>query len=200
MITTESLNDGLSDGFDLGELFEKTEGVLKGHFELSSGNHSNQYFQCAKLLQYPQYSEKIGQELAKLFEINEIDTVVGPALGGIIIAYEVAKALGKKSIFAERKDGNLCLRRGFELAKGERIIIIEDVVTTAKSIFETEKVVQDLGGDVVGYGCIVDRSQGRTGLNLKSIIQMDPVIYPPDECPLCKGGSTPIKPGSRTKA
>ena len=106
----------------------------------------------------------------------------------------------KKSIFAERKDGNLCLRRGFELKKGERVIIIEDVVTTAKSIFETEKVVKELGGNVVGYGCIVDRSQGKTGLNLKSILQMDPVIYSPDECPLCKSGSSPIKPGSRTKA
>jgi orotate phosphoribosyltransferase len=151
--------------------------MLKGHFVLSSGFHSNQYFQCAKLLQYPDLAEKVAKELAKQFT-EVVDTVIGPALGGIIIAHEVGRALGKKVIFVERKDGELCLRRGFEIATGERIIIIEDVVTTAKSIFETVKVVEEFGGNIVGYGCIIDRSQGKTGLILKSLAKMDPEIYP----------------------
>jgi len=180
------------------ELLEKTGGMLKGHFELSSGLHSNQYFQCAKLLQYTDIAEKVGTELAKLFT-EEVDVVVGPALGGMIIAHEVARALNKRSIFVERKDGTMCLRRGFEISKGEKVIIIEDVITTAKSALEAAKVIEELGAEIVGYGCIVDRSQGQTGHNIKSLIQMDPEVYPPENCPMCIKGSFPVKPGSRTK-
>jgi len=181
------------------ELLEKTGGMLKGHFELSSGLHSNQYFQCAKLLQFTDIAEKVGTELAKLFT-EEVDVVVGPALGGMIIAHEVARAFSKRSIFVERKDGIMCLRRGFEILNGERAIIIEDVITTAKSALEAAKVIEGLGAEIVGYGCIVDRSQGKTGLNIKSLIQMDPEAYPPENCPMCIKGSFPVKPGSRTKA
>ena len=170
------------------DLLQRTKSILNGHFELSSGYHSSQYFQCARVLQYPEYSEMVSCQLATLFD-QPIDTVVGPALGGIIIGYEVARALKKKSLFVERKDNELCLRRGFEINKGEKIIIIEDVITTAKSALEATKVVEDLGGEVVGYGCIVDRSQGKTGLKIKSIIHMDPEIYTPEECPMCKEGS-----------
>ncbi len=184
---------------DILKLLEETQAVLKGHFELSSGNHSNQYFQCAKLLQYPKYAEIAAKMLAVQFEINEVDTVVGPALGGVIIGYEVGKAMDKKSIFTERKDGVMTLRRGFELEPGERVIIIEDVITTAKSAIETTKVLESLGAKVVGYGCIVDRSCNKTDLDIKSLIQMEPVIYSPDNCPLCKQGSKPEKPGSRFK-
>ncbi len=180
------------------KLLEETHAVLKGHFELSSGYHSSQYFQCAKLLQYPKYAELAAKLLTEKFD-TDIDTVVGPALGGVIIGYEVGKAMDKKAIFTERKNGVMVLRRGFELEPKEKLIIIEDVITTAKSAIETTTVLESLGAKIVGYGCIVDRSCGKTDLDIKSLIQMEPVIYSPDNCPLCKQGSKPEKPGSRFK-
>lgn len=189
----------IANNIDITELLEKTEAMLTGHFELSSGLHSNRYFQCAKLLQYPEIAGAVGAELAK--NINkEIDVVVGPALGGMIIAHEVARSLNKKSIFVERKDGEMSLRRGFEINKGDKVIIIEDVITTAKSALEAAKVIESHGGEIVSYGCIVDRSQGKTGLNIKSLIKMDPEVFNPNDCPMCKSGSKAVKPGSRTKA
>jgi len=180
------------------ELLEKTVAMLKGHFELSSGLHSNQYFQCAKLLQYTDIAGQVGKALAKLIT-EDVDVIVGPALGGMIIAHEVARALNKRSIFVERKDGIMCLRRGFEVDKNEKVFIIEDVITTAKSALEAAKVIEELGAKVTGFGCIVDRSQGKTGYNIKSLVQMDPEVFAPDNCPMCKQGSLPVKPGSRTK-
>lgn len=181
------------------DLLIRTESLLKGHFELSSGLHSNQYFQCAKLLQYPEYAEKTGKQLAELFDANKIDAVLGPALGGIIIGYETAKALGKKSIFTERKDGIMTLKRGFHINKGARVIIIEDVITTAKSTMESIKIIESFGGNIAGIGCIVDRSKGQTALKIESLIQIDPEIYTPEECPMCKLGQSIEKPGSRTQ-
>ena len=181
-------------------LLIKTESLLKGHFELSSGFHSNQYFQCAKLLQYPEYAEKSGKQIAELFDTKQIDVVLGPALGGIIIGYETARALGKKSIFTERKDGIMTLKRGFEINKGDRILIVEDVITTAKSTKETIEVIKSFGGEVAGIGCIVDRSKGQTEYMIRSLVQMDPEIYPPEKCPMCKMGQNIEKPGSRIKA
>jgi orotate phosphoribosyltransferase len=189
METTLSIN--------ITELLKQTDAMLTGHFELSSGLHSSQYFQCAKLLQHPEISAKIGTALSKLFNPEEIDTVVGPALGGMIIGHETARALNKKSIFVERKDGEMSLRRGFEIKEGERVIIVEDVITTAKSALEAAKIIENLGGKVVGFGCIVDRSEGKTGLNIKSLVQISPVLYKPEDCPLCKQGSLTVKPGSR---
>lgn len=182
------------------ELLINTESLLQGHFELSSGMHSNQYFQCAKLLQYPEYAEKAGTEIAKQFDSEKIDIVLGPALGGLIIGYEVARALGKKSIFTERKDGIMTLRRGFEIKKDDRVLVIEDVITTAKSTRETIEVIKVFGGEVAGIGCIVDRSKGSTGLEIKSLLQIDPELFSPDDCPLCKLGQKAEKPGSRTKS
>ena len=181
------------------DLLIRTESLLKGHFELSSGLHSNQYFQCAKLLQYPEYAEKTGKQLAELFDANKIDAVLGPALGGIIIGYETAKALGKKSIFTERKDGIMTLRRGFHINKGEKVLIIEDVITTAKSTMESIKIIESFGGNIAGIGCIVDRSKRQTALKIESLIQIDPEIYTPEECPMCKLGQSIEKPGSRTQ-
>ncbi len=178
----------------------QTESLLKGHFELSSGLHSNQYFQCAKLLQYPEHAEKAGKQIAEMFDKDNTDIVVAPALGGLIIGYEVARALGKKSIFTERKDGIMTLRRGFEINRGDRVVIIEDVITTAKSTMETINVIKALGGEIAGVGCIVDRSQGQTAIKIKSLLQIEPEIYTPDECPMCKAGIPIDKPGSRTAA
>lgn len=181
------------------DILLETQSLMKGHFELSSGLHSNQYFQCAKLLQYPQYSQKAGEQIASFFEKNNVDIVLGPALGGIIIGYEVARAMGKKSIFTERKDGLMTLRRGFKINKGDKVLIIEDVITTAKSTKETIEVIKSFGGQIAGVGCIVDRSRGTTDIEIKSILQIDPETFTAEECPMCKSGEKPEKPGSRTK-
>lgn len=179
------------------ELLEKTEGVLYGHFCLTSGLHSNIYFQCAKLYQYPDIVEKIGKKLAEALKDVEFDTIVAPAIGALIIGYETAKQAGKRNLFVERKDGVMQLRRGYQLTKGEKIVIIEDVITTAKTIKETIDATKDFGVEVAAVGCIVDRTCGKTGLNIKSLMQIDPVTYEPDKCPLCKEGLPLVKPGSR---
>ena len=181
------------------ELLEKAEGVLHGHFCLTSGLHSDIYFQCAKLYQYPEITEKIGKALAEKLKDVEFDTIVAPAIGAVIIGYETAKQAGKRNLFVERKDGAMQLRRGYKLEKGEKIVIIEDVITTARTIKETIEATKDFGVEVVAVGCIVDRTCGKTGLNIKSLLQIDPVTYNPDECPLCKQGIPLVKPGSREK-
>lgn len=180
------------------DLLIQTESLTEGHFELSSGLHSKQYFQCAKLLQNPQHAESTGKKLAEFFDKNNIDIVVGPALGGIIIGYEVAKALGKTFIFTERKDGLMTLRRGFNINKGDKILIIEDVITTAKSTKETIEVIKSYGGEVTGIGSIVDRTGDKSGFMIKSLLQMNPETYMPEECIMCKEGIPSEKPGSRT--
>lgn len=179
------------------ELLEKTEGVLHGHFCLTSGLHSNIYFQCAKLYQYPDIVEKIAKKLAQILKDVEFDTIVAPAIGALIIGYETAKQSGKRNLFVERKDGVMQLRRGYRLSKGEKIVIIEDVITTAKTIKETIEATKEYGVEVAAVGCIVDRTCGKTGLNIKSLMQIEPVTYEPENCPLCKQGLPLVKPGSR---
>ena len=179
------------------KLLEKTEGVLHGHFCLTSGLHSDIYFQCAKLYQYPDITETIGKKLAQKLEEVEFDTIVSPAIGAVIIGYETAKQAGKRNLFVERKDGVMQLRRGYQLSKGERIVIIEDVITTARTIKETIEATKEFGVEVAAVGCIVDRTCGKTGLNIKSLLQIDPVTYEPENCPLCKRGIPLVKPGSR---
>ncbi len=179
------------------ELLEKTEGVLHGHFCLTSGLHSDIYFQCAKLYQYPDIVEKIAKKLAETLKEVEFDTIVAPAIGALIIGYETAKQSGKRNLFVERKDGVMQLRRGYRLSKGEKIVIIEDVITTAKTIKETIEATKEYGVEVAAVGCIVDRTCGKTGLNIKSLMQIEPVTYEPENCPLCKQGLPLVKPGSR---
>lgn len=184
---------------DVLKLLEKAEGVLHGHFCLTSGLHSNIYFQCAKLYQYPEITEKIGKALAEKLKDVEFDTIVAPAIGAVIIGYETAKQAGKRNLFVERKDGVMQLRRGYKLEKGEKIVIIEDVITTARTIKETIEATKDFGVEIAAVECIVDRTCGKTGLNIKSLLQIDPVTYEPDNCPLCKAGIPLVKPGSREK-
>ena len=179
------------------ELLEKTEGVLHGHFCLTSGLHSDIYFQFAKLYQYPDIVEKIAKKLAETLKEVEFDTIVAPAIGALIIGYETAKQSGKRNLFVERKDGVMQLRRGYQLSKGEKIVIIEDVITTAKTIKETIEATKEYGVEVAAVGCIVDRTCGKTGLNIKSLMQIEPVTYEPENCPLCKQGLPLVKPGSR---
>lgn len=183
-------------GNSIEEILEVTGSLLKGHFELSSGLHSNRYFQCAKLFQYPDIASMLVKELSSSIDFD-VDIVVGPAIGGIIPAYEMAKALNKRAAFVERKDGEMQLRRGFTIKENERILIMEDVITTAKSAGETTQILKKLGGKIAGYACIVDRTNNTTDLNIKSLIKVEAVTYSPEQCPLCKEQIIIDKPGSR---
>ena len=181
------------------EIFLKTEALLQGHFLLTSGRHSDKYFQCAKVLQYPEYTEKICAKIVDHFSDYKIDTVIAPAIGGIVVGQEVARQLNKRSIFAEREDKKLTLRRGFSFEKGENVLVCEDVVTTGGSVFEVIDSVKEQGANVVGVGFIVDRSNGKVdfGYPQFSAMKMEVVSYAPEECKLCKEGISLVKPGSR---
>ncbi len=181
------------------KLLEQAEGVLHGHFCLTSGLHSDIYFQCAKLYQYPKITEELGRMIAYALKDLEFDTIIAPAVGAVIIGYEVAKQAGKRNLFVERKDGVMELRRGYTLSKGERVVIIEDVITTARTIKETEEAIKEFEPEVVAVGCLVDRTAGKTSYNIKSLLQVTPVVYEPDNCPLCAKGIPLVKPGSREK-
>ena len=180
-------------------LLEQAEGVLHGHFCLTSGLHSDIYFQCAKLYQYPEITSELGKRLAEKLSDIEFDTIVAPAIGAVIIGYETAKKEKKRNLFVERKDGVMQLRRGYTLKKGEKVVIIEDVITTARTIKETMEAIKEYEPEVVAVGCIVDRTKGKTEYNIKSLLQIDPVVYDPNDCPLCKEGIELVKPGSRTE-
>ncbi|MDD4315966.1 MAG: orotate phosphoribosyltransferase [Clostridia bacterium] len=181
------------------EIFEKTGGLLKGHFLLTSGRHSDRYMQCAKLFMYPEYSEVLCAELAKKLSALDVDCVASPAIGGIIMGYAVAKHLNKKSIFAERENSEMCFRRGFGIAEGEKCIVVEDVVTTGGSVKEVISLIKEHGGEVVGVASIVDRSGGKIdfGVPFFSLLSMDITSYPAEDCPICKEGLPLVKPGSR---
>jgi orotate phosphoribosyltransferase len=184
---------------DILRTFHETDALLHGHFLLTSGRHSEIYFQCAKILQYPEYAEELCSIIADEFCDKNINAVIAPAIGGIIVGHEVAKQLNKRFIFAEREDNKLTLRRGFSIAEGERLLVCEDVVTTGGSVFETIEIVKSFKAEVVGVGFIVDRSNGKVdfGVPKLSTIKLDVISYPPEECPLCKQGVELVKPGSR---
>lgn len=181
-------------------ILKEREAVLEGHFLLTSGRHSDRYVQCAKLFQYADTSEIICKELADKFAGEKIDVVVGPALGGVIMAYEMGRQLGVRNIFAERENGNMTLRRGFKVEKGERVLVCEDVVTTGGSVKEVIALLSDMGAEIVGVGSVVDRSNGKVdfGVPFHAVLSMEVTSYEADNCPLCKEGKIPaIKPGSR---
>ncbi len=184
---------------DVENLLMQAQGLLKGHFCLTSGLHSDTYFQCAKLYQYPNIVEMLAKELAQKLQNIDFETVVSPAIGAIIFGYEVAKQTKKRNLFVERKDGIMQLRRGYSLEKGEKIIIVEDVITTARTIFETKEALKDFGCEIMGVACIVDRTQGKLDNEFKihSLLKSSPVTYEPENCPLCKQGIELVKPGSR---
>lgn len=179
------------------DILKECEALLEGHFLLSSGRHSNRYCQCAKLLQYPDKAEKVLAVAAEKLKDVDFDIVVGPAMGGIVVAYELGRQCGKPAIFTEREDGKMTLRRGFEIKPGQKVLITEDVVTTGKSSLETAEVIKSLGGEVVGIACIVDRSAGGLELPLYSCTKLDIESYEKESCPLCQAGIPYIKPGSR---
>lgn len=182
------------------ELLRATGALWEGHFLLSSGLHSSRYIQCARLLQYPWHAETVGRALAEKVRDLSVDVVVGPALGGILVAHELGRALGVRALFAEREGGKLALRRGFSIAPGERVLLAEDVVTTGGSTLETAEVVASFGGTVVAAACIVDRrGPGAKDLPfpLFALLRLELETYPPEECPLCQAGIPLEKPGSR---
>jgi orotate phosphoribosyltransferase len=187
------------------ELFLETGAYLRGHFQLTSGLHSEEYLQCAKVLAIPRYAERLGQQLtSKLrtkIDQEKIDVVISPAMGGIIIGHEVARAFDVPALFAERdsKSNAMVLRRGFELKPGERVIVVEDVITTGGSTREVVDVVQQAGAAVLAAGSIIDRSGGDADVRVPRVAleTMRPVTYNPAECPLCRNGTPVIKPGSR---
>lgn len=184
-------------------IFKNSGALLEGHFQLTSGLHSNQYFQCAKVLQYPHHATALCAEIALQFRESTIDAVVAPALGGIVVGQEVGRQLNVRTMFTERKEGLMQLRRGFEIHAGERVLVCEDVVTTGGSVVEAIRIVKELGGTPVGVGYIVDRSDGRVKFDVSdggkqvSVLQMDVVTYKREDCPFCKKGIPVEKPGSR---
>jgi orotate phosphoribosyltransferase len=193
---------------ELLKMFEVAGAIRRGHYELSSGLHSATYVQCALVLQYPRFAEKLGQALAALFSDARIDAVVSPALGGVIIGQEVARALptpkgavgGVPALFVERDaSGTMTLRRGFALHSDQHVLVVEDVWTTGGSTQETMHVVEEAGGRVVAAGALIDRSAGKIEFPVESNALMELQIdsYEPEDCPLCRQGSVAVKPGSR---
>lgn len=181
------------------KIFKETGALLEGHFILTSGLHSNKYFQCAKVFQYPWHAETLCGEIAEHFRVEKIDVVVSPAVGGIVFGQEIARLLGVRAIFAERLEGQMTLRRGFSLSPGERVLVAEDVTTTGGSVKEVLEVVKQAGGEIVAVTALVDRSGGKAefGVPYFSLFQMEVKNYDPENCPLCREGSTAVKPGSR---
>ena len=196
------------------EIYKESEALLDGHFILSSGNHSNRYLQSAKVLEDPKRASLLAEALAKMIKESniKIDTVCAPALGGILAGYELARALGIRSIFAERKNGSMELRRGFEVKKGEKIIICEDIITTGGSAMEASRVIESLGAEVVAFASLANRGFCRrvgddttpkkecklpVNIPLFALDNFTFEMFTPDKCPMCKSGSQAVKPGSR---
>src|SRR5689334_5622939 len=185
------------------KIFEENQALLTGHFLLTSGLHSPRYLQCALVLQHPSVAEKLCAELARKAKadasVGAIDLVIAPALGGVIVAHEVARALGVRALFTERQEKLMTLRRGFAIQPGERCFVVEDVVTTGGSTREVMDVVAWYGGIAIGAGSLIDRSGGAVDLGVPrhALAVLEVPTYKPEECPMCKEGSTATKPGSR---
>ena len=199
---------------DIKKIYMDADALLEGHFKLSSGNHSQYYLQSAKVLEDPKTAKLLAEALAKEIQKSglEIDTVCAPALGGLIAGFALATALDKRSIFAERVDGKMTIRRGFEIKPGEKVLICEDIITTGGSAMEAAEVVEELGGKVVGFAALANRGFcHREGSDIESkpncklpkekpffaLADFTFEMYSPEECPMCKKGSEAIKPGSR---
>ncbi len=181
--------------------FEEAGAIQKGHFKLTSGVHSDTYIQCAQVMQHPGFMHNLCSELGKKFRGDDIDVIVGPAIGGIIMAHVMARVLGPwvRAIFTERENGKMTLRRSFEINQGEKVLVVEDVTTTGSSVREVIDIVKSRQGKVVGVGVLIDRSGGKVDFKIKTekLLTVDIKTYLPEECPLCKKGIPAVKPGSR---
>lgn len=189
----------MSNQKEIFDIFEKSGALLKGHFLLSSGLHSGLYFEKFQVLQYPEYVEVLCRKLAEFFKADQVQVVVGPTTGGVIIAYEVAKNLKVRSIFAEPGDQGRIFKRGFNLGKGERVLIVDDILTTGGSIKEVVQLAEKHEAKILGIGILLDRSGGKVKFDypLKALAKTEVTNYRPEECPLCKKGEPLVKPGSR---
>jgi orotate phosphoribosyltransferase len=183
------------------ELFIKSGAILEGHFLLTSGKHSPLYLEKFQVLQHPEYTAAMCKELAEIFAEDNVQVVVGPATGGILLAHEVGKNLGTRAIFTERENGKMVMKRGFAIAPGERVLIVEDIVTTGGSVVEVMDIVKAQGGEIVGIGLLVDRSGGKAdfGVPTQALLTMEVPTYAPDQCPLCKAGVEITKRGRTGK-
>lgn len=181
------------------DLFRQSGALLGGHFRLSSGLHSDKYLQSALVLQFPEFASSLGDAIAERSRHLQATVVLSPALGGVVIGQEVGRALGVRAIFAERENGALTLRRGFTLSATDRVLIVEDVITTGGSTRETAVVAEASGATVIAVGAIVDRGDdaARLGLPMQALVQLIVPAYPPDTCPLCTQHVPLVKPGSR---
>jgi len=180
-------------------LFRRCGGLLEGHFGLASGLHSDTYLQCARVLQYPETAARLCRALAGPWRDEAVDVVIGPATGGIILAYELARQLGARALFMERVEGRMTLRRSFTIAPGERVLAAEDVMTTGGSVAEMVEGIEAAGGRLVGVACLVDRGGlGRfDGCRTASLLSLQLPTYRPEDCPLCRSGRPLTKPGSK---
>lgn len=181
------------------KLLIDTGAILEGHFLLTSGLHSPLYVEKFQVLQYPEYTARLCKALAKKFSDERVELVMGPVTGGILLAHEVGKNLGTRAIFTERENGKMTLRRGFVIKPGERVLIVEDIITTGGSVKEVLAVVQEHGGIPVGVGILVDRSGGKVdfGIPHQALLQLEVETYQPEECPLCAKQQPVTKRGSR---
>ena len=183
------------------EILKEAGVLLEGHFKLTSGRHSNKYLQCAKIFRNTKYSEELCAALAEQYKNDGIQVVIGPAMGAVQMAYEVSRPLHCENFFTERgEDAKMTLRRGFVVNPGEKVLVVEDVVTTGGSVREVIELVKAAGGIVIGVGSIVDRTGGKIdfGVPFKAVISVDVESWEPEDCPLCKEGApAPVKPGSR---
>ncbi len=179
------------------DILKESGALLTGHFLLTSGKHSEKYVQCAKVLRYPDKAEKILQPVAEKLKEMNLDMIVGPAMGGIVVAYELGRQLGIEAIFTERVDEKMALRRGFEIKKGMRVAIAEDVITTAKSTREVKELLESMGAEVVAICSIIDRTNDTTEFNIISSVKLNIDVFEKEECELCKKNIPVVKPGSR---
>jgi orotate phosphoribosyltransferase len=184
---------------DAKQILQFTEALLEGHFVLSSGLHSKHYLQCAKLLQYPEVADLISRELAATVPDEKVDLTLAPALGGIVIGYELARALQTRAVFAERPGERFTLRRGFEIKPGEKVLIVEDVITTGGSVMELYELAKAMNAQVLGFAAIIDRSGGKfnPGEPVYSWLQIEVATFAAEDCELCRDGVPVTKPGSR---
>jgi len=181
--------------------FEESGAIQKGHFKLTSGVHSDAYIQCAQIMQYPEFIHNLCSELGKKFKGNNIDVIIGPAMGAIIMSHVMAMVLGPwvRAIFTERENGKMTLRRSFKINKGEKVLVVEDITTTGSSVREVIDIVKSRQAEVVGVGALIDRSGGKVdfGVRYEKLVTIKMNTYEPEDCPLCKNKIPITKPGSR---
>jgi orotate phosphoribosyltransferase len=204
----------MQKSYDVEQAYKDANALLEGHFLLASGNHSNRYLQSAKVLEYPKKASELTDALAEMIKSHgiEVDTVCAPALGGVLAGYELARSLDVRSIFVEKKEGGMELRRGFEISKGEKVIICEDIITTGGSALKAAKAIKALGGEVVAFASLANRgfckrvgsdNEAKAECSLPDNVPLFALddftfeMFAPEECPMCKEGSTAIKPGSK---